>query len=132
MTLHKSEKGRKMLKKQDGILILALLVTAAVFFLGYRFWNRESPEEVVVYVGEQEYARFSVGEDTELLIETENGTNRLMIKEGEADVIEASCPDKICVHQSPISETGETIVCMPNRVIVTIEQASQKRNGNKS
>lgn len=132
MTLHKSEKGRKMLKKQDGILILALLVTAAVFFLGYRFWNRESPEEVVVYVGEQEYARFSVGEDTELLIETENGTNRLMIKEGEADVTEASCPDKICVHQSPISETGETIVCMPNRVIVTIEQASQKRNGNKS
>lgn len=130
--MHKNEKGRKMLKKQDGILILALLVTAAVFFLGYRFWNRESPEEVVVYVGEQEYARFSVGEDTELLIETENGTNRLMIKEGEADVIEASCPDKICVHQSPISETGETIVCMPNRVIVTIEQASQKRNGNKS
>lgn len=113
-------------------MILALLVTAAVFFLGYRFWNRESPEEVVVYVGEQEYARFSVGEDTELLIETENGTNRLMIKEGEADVTEASCPDKICVHQSPISETGETIVCMPNRVIVTIEQASQKRNGNKS
>lgn len=121
-----------MLKKQDGILILALLVTAAVFFLGYRLRNRESPEEAVVYVGEQEYARFSMGEDMEFLIETENGTNRLIIKEGEADVIEATCPDKICVHQSPISETGETIVCMPNRVIVTIEQASQKQIGDKS
>lgn len=123
-------KAENMLKKQDGILILALLVAAAVFFLGYRIWNRESPEEVVVYVGEQEYARFSVGEDREFLIETENGTNRLIIKGGEADVTEATCPDKICVHQSPISETGETIVCMPNRVIVTIEQASQKRNGS--
>lgn len=119
------------MKKQDGILILVLLVIAAVFFCGYGLWNQESPEEVVVYVGEQEYARFSVKEDRELLIETENGTNRLILKDGEADVTEASCPDKICVHQSSISETGETIVCMPNRVIVTIEKASQRMNVNK-
>ena len=115
------------MKKQDGILILAFLTAAAVFFLGFRFWNREVPEEVVVYVGEEEYARFSVREDRELLIETEKGTNRLIVKDGQADVTEASCPDKICVHHSPISQTGETIVCMPNRVIVTIEQASQKK-----
>lgn len=107
-------------------MILSLLAVAAVFFLGYRLWNRESPEEVVVYVGEQEYARFSVKEDVEFLIETENGTNRLILKDGKADVTEASCPDKICVHQSPISKTGETIVCMPNRVIVTVEKASQR------
>ena len=117
-----------MLKKQDGILIFILLAVAALFFFGYRLWNRESPEEAVVYVGEEEYARFPLGEDRELLIETENGTNRLVLKDGQADVTEASCPDKICVHQSPISDTGETIVCMPNRVIVTIEKASQKRN----
>lgn len=49
------------MKKQDGILIFVLLIMAAVFFFGYRLWNRESPEEVVVYVGEQEYARFPSG-----------------------------------------------------------------------
>ena len=113
-------------------MIFVLLIIAAAFFFGYRLWNRESPEEVVVYVGEQEYARFSIKEDREFLIETEKGTNRLILKDGKADVTEASCPDKICVHQSPISETGETIVCMPNRVIVTVEQASQKGIENKS
>lgn len=120
------------MKKQDGILIFVLLIMAAVFFFGYRLWNRESPEEVVVYVGEQEYARFSIREEEEFLIETEKGINQLIIRDGKADVTEASCPDKICVHQSPISQTGETIVCMPNRVIVTIEQASQKGIENKS
>ncbi len=120
------------MKKKDGILILVLLAAAAVFFLGYRLWNRKTPEEVVVYVGEQEYARFSVKENREFLIETEKGSNLLILKDGTADVTEASCPDKICVHQSPISQTGETIVCMPNRVIVTIEQASQKRIMNES
>ena len=112
------------MKKQDGILILVLLTAAAVFFLGYRFWNRKTPEEVVVYVGEQEYARFPIKRDRELLIETEKGINRLIVKDKKADVTEGSCPDKICVRQSPISQTGETIVCMPNQVIVTIEQAA--------
>ena len=62
------------MKKQDGILILVLLTAAAVFFLGYRIWNRKTPEEVVVYVGEQEYARFPIKEDRELLIETEKAS----------------------------------------------------------
>ena len=115
------------MKKQDSILILVLLAAAAVFFLGFRIWNRKPPEEVVENVGDLEYARFSAGEDKELVIEGENGTNRLIVKDGKADVTEASCPDKICVRQNPISRTGETIVCMPNRVIVTIEQASQKK-----
>lgn len=123
--MYSDGKAGNGLKKQDGILILVLLAAAAVFFLGYRLWNRKTPEEVVVYVGEQEYARFSVKENREFLIETEQGSNLLILKDGTADVTEASCPDKICVHQSPISQTGETIVCMPNRVIVTIEQASQ-------
>lgn len=114
------------MKKQDGILIIAFLAAAAVFFWGFRLWNGKAPEEVVVYAGEEEYARFSIREDRELLIETENGTNRLVLKNGKADVTEASCPDKLCVNQSAVSQTGETIVCMPNRVIVAIEQASQK------
>lgn len=130
--MYSDGKAGNGLKKQDGILILVLLAAAAVFFLGYRLWNRKTPEEVVVYVGEQEYARFSVKENREFLIETEQGSNLLILKDGTADVTEASCPDKICVHQSPISQTGETIVCMPNRVIVTIEQASQKRIVNES
>lgn len=113
------------MKRQDGILIFALLTAGAVFFLVFRLWNQRMPEDVVVYVGEEEYARFPLREDRELFIETERGTNRLILKDKEVDVTEASCPDKICVRQSPISRTGETIVCMPNRVIVTIEQASQ-------
>jgi hypothetical protein len=33
---------------------------------------------------------------------------------------QADCPDKLCVHQKAISATGETIVCLPNKVVVEI------------
>lgn len=44
----------------------------------------------------------------------------LIIKEGEAYMQEADCPNQICVHHSPISHKGESIVCLPNRVIIEI------------
>ena len=112
------------MKKQDGILILVLLTAAAVFFLGYRFWYRKNAGEVVGFLGAQADGPVPSKEGRGLLIETEKGINRLIVKDKKADVTEGSCPDKICVRQSPISQTGETIVCMPNQVIVTIEQVA--------
>ena len=47
-------------------------------------------------------------------------TNLLVIKDGKADVTEADCPDKLCVHQKAISKTNETIVCLPNKVVVQV------------
>ncbi len=45
----------------------------------------------------------------------------LVIANGQADVTEADCPDHICVKHRPISRAGESIVCLPNRVVVTVE-----------
>ncbi len=42
------------------------------------------------------------------------------IHDGKADVTEADCPDKLCVHQKAISKTHETIVCLPNKVVVEV------------
>ena len=43
-----------------------------------------------------------------------------MRKDGTADITEADCPDKLCVHQRAISKTKETIVCLPNKVVVEV------------
>ncbi len=48
------------------------------------------------------------------------GEGILIIKDGEAYMQEADCPNQICVHHSPVSHKGETIVCLPNRVIIEI------------
>lgn len=44
----------------------------------------------------------------------------LVIKDGKAYMLEADCPNQICVHHSAISHKGETIVCLPNRIIIEI------------
>ena len=49
------------------------------------------------------------------------GTNHLIIKGGEVWVSEATCPDKICVHQGKIHMDGEIIVCLPNKMTAQIK-----------
>lgn len=44
----------------------------------------------------------------------------LVISDGKADMESADCPNQICVHHGAISHTGETIVCLPNRVVIEI------------
>lgn len=58
---------------------------------------------------------------TTIPVETKYGYNLIEIGDEKVRVIEASCPDKIDVKQGYISKIGETIVCLPNKLIVEIK-----------
>lgn len=45
----------------------------------------------------------------------------LELSPGMACVLHSDCPDKICVNTGWLSESGQTAVCMPNRITVTID-----------
>ena len=52
-----------------------------------------------------------------------------MIRDGKADVTEADCPDKLCVLQGKISRSGQTIICLPNKTMVTIKGGKSEYDG---
>lgn len=112
---------KKSVKKNDRIFLavvfLLLLVTAAVFYLT----RGNGGARVKVTVDGDLYGTYSLYENQEIPI-SKGGvtTNVLVIRDGTADVTEADCPDKLCVHQRAISKTGETIVCLPNKVVVEV------------
>ena len=40
-------------------------------------------------------------------------------------MVEADCPDKLCVHQKAISKNNETIICLPNKVVVQVTSGEE-------
>ncbi len=108
------------MKKTDIILLVAIVLVAAVALTVIYLVLGGSGEVVVVTVDGEEYARLPLDEDTQITIASENGTNVLVIKDGEAYISEASCPDKICVHTGKADEV-KSIVCLPNKVTVRVE-----------
>ena len=102
-----------------------LILIAVCLFVSLALWavialTKKPGSEVVVTVAGEEYATYSLSEDREVVIETENGKNVLIIKDGYADITDATCPDGLCERQRKINKSGETLVCLPNKVTVTV------------
>ena len=53
-----------------------------------------------------------------------DGTNIFAIEGGTIRVKEADCRGQDCVHFAPINKAGQTIVCLPHHLSVTIEGSS--------
>ena len=105
------------MKKNDWILVASILVIAGIGFLIYMSFGTQTAGLVKVTVDGEVFGTYSLEKEQEIEI---NDFNCLIIKDGYADMAEADCPDQICVEHKPISKNKETIVCLPNKVIVEI------------
>ena len=113
------------MKKNDLILIAVILVVTLASIAGIRAWqfnNTKGFATAVVTIDGAVYGKYPLSEDVTQRIELSDGSyNILNISGGFAQVSEASCPDQICVKHNHIKYAGETIVCLPNKLVVEIE-----------
>lgn len=103
----------------DTILILVVVLVAALLLLGL-FVLPGQGDRVQVTVDGQVIATFPLSGETTYVIPGVEGTNTLVIKDGAAMVRVADCPDEICVRHQAISLVGQSILCLPHKVAVTV------------
>ena len=109
----------RVFRKQDMFLILFFLIIAATGLL-WLYAGRERGDTVQVTVDGTVIGEYPLERDDTIRIEGIGGNNTLKIRDGQADMTDADCPDKICVNHATISDVGESIVCLPHRVVVEI------------
>ncbi len=124
-----SARSGRFLRRQDILLIVVIFIAAliAVFFVTA---TRKQGEMVQITVDGTVAQVCALKKDATIPIEGVDGENVLVIKDGYADMTEADCPDKICVNHRPISKVGETIVCLPHKVVVEIVSGDGGTEGN--
>ena len=114
--------------RNDLILICGLLAILAL--IGLAFWLfRGEGDTVVVEVDGKTFGTYSLSENRTVEIRTGEGgkeLNLLVIKDGKAYVDTATCPDGICAAHRPISRDGESIVCLPHKVVITVKLSGGK------
>ena len=107
---------------RDLILVGAILLLALLlFFLVRNGQDRATGTDAVavVTVDGAEVGRYPLNKSGTFPLN--NGSNILVVENGEAWVSEANCPDKVCMGMGKISRNGEFIACLPNRLIVVVE-----------
>lgn len=105
-----------MLKKGDIIIIisvLALIIASSALL----FFGKDGGKTVTVKENKEVVYKGSLYENK--VIELKGNT--VEIKDGAVTVTNADCKNRICVNHTAITEKGESIICLPNKVIAEIE-----------
>ena len=122
------EKGNKLMdstkvKRRDIILVLVIFIIAGIIFAINLSLAKGKAEVVIVKVNQEIDSIYSLREFREVEIDD---TNVIEITNGKVKMINANCPDKLCMQQHEISRRGESIICLPNRVVITIDGKANK------
>lgn len=109
-----------MIKKADIILgiVLIFLCLAASLWLTQ---SNGSPNFVKVSVGSNVYGTYDLSQNQDITIKKNGHTNTIRIYNQQVQMIASDCKNQICVQQGLIEHENQTIVCLPNHIIVSIE-----------
>ncbi len=110
--------------KYDGLLIiicLALSLLAGGVILLTQSVCVDHTLVAVVTIDDAEILRLPLNEDTSYILPT---GHTLTVENGAVSVTEAPCPDQICVAYKPATHLGACIVCLPEKMVITIEEDS--------
>ena len=111
----------KIMNRRDLFLAAAVLILAAAAYLVLKLTAGEAGNYARITVDGEVYGTYSLLEEQTISVSTDAGENVLCIADGEIWMEEADCPDGLCINQGKISGSNETIVCLPHKLVVSIE-----------
>lgn len=125
------------MKKGDKIVTLIILV---IIILGFSFTflykhknisSLSSRIAIIKHKGKviKKIDLSKVKDEEIFVINSDNGHfNKVVIQKNKISISEADCPDKVCMKTGPISNPGDTLVCLPHKLIIIIEGKSPSKN----
>ena len=97
--------------------VAALAIGTAVFFYGGL--GRSGPTQAVITHGGTEVARLALAEDQAFTVEGDYHLT-VTVSGGTVAVTHSDCPTRDCVRTGTISRTGQSIICLPEQVVVKL------------
>ena len=125
----------KIFKKMDIVIIICLI---CISFLPHIIFainlnkNYDSIQAIIEVDGKlyKNIPLSSSKEDATFTVETQNGNNTILVKDKSISITHADCHDSLCVSQGSKSKVGDTIVCLPNKLIIEIKGKEEDSSSN--
>ena len=112
---------KRTLGKGDFLFLILITALAIGCIIWYQSTYRGQGRQIEISVDGETFGIYELNVNTEIpLMVDEAVMNILVIQNGTAHMSSANCPDQLCVYHKKIKAPGETIVCLPNKVVVTV------------
>ena len=115
-----------MLTLYDKILIASTVVLAIICLIVIRYYYAGKADEVLIQVNGKELIRAKLDSDSYFSVDGTIGKTEIEIKDRRVRIVSSPCDKKICVQKGWIDQSYETIVCIPNRVAISLVSSSSR------
>lgn len=115
----------KIIKKADIFLVAALVAIGIILSIVLSAGQTDG-ETAKITIDGKEYSTYSLMENRSISVNEHGEKNTVVIKDGSVYISKANCKGKDCVRQGKISQTGQTIVCLPHKMIIEIQGGESK------
>lgn len=106
-------------KKADVAIVMLVLCAALLLFLLPLLHTKDTASVLIVSFSDGREQTYALDADTVLTLESNGHTLTVVIEGGTVRVDKSSCPDGIC-RSHAIENTGETLVCAPAGIALTV------------
>ena len=117
--LQKNGTIKDLIKKHRiSIIVIASLLLVSLIILMVTLLTRKVGNTAIVTINGVEVGEYNLSKDG--VYSLNGGTNELTVKDGVAYMSASSCPGHDCENWGKVKYVGQSIVCLPNNIVITI------------
>jgi hypothetical protein len=115
----------KKFKTGDIFLVIIILI-AGMYFLFTGNLNRYIDKEIVIRADKKIIKEHFSKKVRKIKINGARGFSVIEIGSNWVRMSDSDCPNKLCVKQGKIYKVGDSVICLPNKVSITIAGRNKK------
>ena len=115
----------RAMKVGDWVLIACALALSVALAVWVWLPGRADAGVANVYVDGELRASLPLNQDTVFTGSEDGAENVIEVKDGRARMLSANCPDGYCVRQGEVRYDGETVICLPHRVVIELSAGEE-------
>lgn len=118
-------KDKDTIKKRDIVLAAVLLILGITGVLIVKY-GLKSGNTADVYIDDKLVQTIDMSVDDEYTFQTDKGSNTVEVRNGAVSMKSADCPDKVCVRMGTKNRNGETITCLPHKLVIVVHGGQEQ------
>ena len=118
-------KDKYTTKKRDIVLAAVLLILGVTGVLIVKY-GLKSGNTADVYIDDKLVQTIDLSVDDEYTFQTDKGSNTVEVRNGAVSMKSADCPDKVSVRMGTKNRNGETITCLPHKLVIEVHGGQEQ------
>lgn len=118
-------KDKDTIKKRDIVLAAVLLILGITGVIIVKY-GLKSGNTADVYIDDKLVQTIDMSVDDEYTFQTDKGSNTVEVRNGAVSMKSADCPDKVCVRMGTKNRNGETITCLPHKLVIEVHGGQEQ------